>query len=69
MIRNTSTDEAPWHVIPAENRWFARIVIAESIVKTLARLDLKFPAVEGKALTELKKVRRALLAERSSRQG
>jgi PPK2 family polyphosphate:nucleotide phosphotransferase len=64
MIRNTSTDEAPWHVIPADDRWLARIVAAATIIETLDRLDLKFPVVEGQALTELKKVRRALLAER-----
>jgi PPK2 family polyphosphate:nucleotide phosphotransferase len=62
MISNTSTDEAPWHVIPANNRWLARIVVAATIIETLDGLDLKFPIVEGKALTELKKVRRALLA-------
>lgn len=67
MIRNTSTNEAPWHVIPADNRWFARIVIAATIVKALDGLDLKFPVVEGRALAELKKVRSALLAEPSSR--
>jgi PPK2 family polyphosphate:nucleotide phosphotransferase len=67
MISNTSTDEAPWHVIPANNRWLARIVVAATIIETLDGLDLKFPVVAGKALAELKKVRRALLAERGSR--
>jgi PPK2 family polyphosphate:nucleotide phosphotransferase len=67
MISNTSTDEAPWHVIPADNRWLARIVVAATIIQTLDGLALKFPVVEGKALSELKKVRRALLAERGSR--
>jgi PPK2 family polyphosphate:nucleotide phosphotransferase len=66
MISNSSTDEAPWHVIPANNRWLARIVVAATIIETLDGLDLKFPVVKGKALTELKKVRRALLAERGS---
>jgi polyphosphate kinase 2 (PPK2 family) len=57
LIHNTSTGEAPWHVIPANNRWFARIVVAATIIETVDELDLKFPAVDGKALTELKKVR------------
>lgn len=63
MIRNTSTEQASWHVIPADNRWFARIVIAATIVETLDGLNLKFPVIEGKALAELKDVRRALKAE------
>jgi hypothetical protein len=62
-IRHTSRPEAPWHVVPADNKRFARLVIAESIVEAMENLDLQFPKVEGAALKELKKVRRALLAE------
>jgi hypothetical protein len=53
-------------LIPADNRWFVRIMVAAATIEALERLQLKFLAVEGKALTELKKVRRALLAERGS---
>jgi hypothetical protein len=67
MIRNASTDDAPWRVIPANNGWFARIVVAATSIDALDGLDLKFPVVEGKALAEWKKVRRALLAEGGSR--
>ena len=66
-IRHTSRPEAPWHVVPADNKRFARLVIAESIVEAMEKLDLQFPKVEDAALKELKKVRRALLAEAPKR--
>jgi PPK2 family polyphosphate:nucleotide phosphotransferase len=63
-IRETSRPEAPWFVVPADNKWFTRMVVAGAIVNAMERLDLKFPKVEGKALKELQKVRKTLLAER-----
>ena len=62
-IRHTSRPEAPWYVVPANNKPFARLVIAEAIVEAMEGLKLEFPKVEGAALKELEKVRRALLAE------
>ena len=62
-IRATSRDEARWYVVPADNKRFARLVIAEAIVEAMEGLKLEFPKVEGAALKELAKVRRALLAE------
>src|SRR5215213_9689440 len=66
-IRHTSRPEAPWYVVPADNKWFARLVIAEAIVEAMEGLKLEFPKVEGSALTELEKVRRALSAEKPTR--
>ena len=63
MIRNTSRDEAPWYVVPADNKWFTRIVVSAAIVEAMGRLDLHFPKVEGAALAEMEEVRKALLAE------
>ena len=63
-IRQTSTEEAPWHVIPADNKWFTRLAVAAVMVDALERLDLAFPKVEGTALAELEKARKALMAER-----
>jgi PPK2 family polyphosphate:nucleotide phosphotransferase len=63
MIRATSRPEAPWHVVPADHKWFGRLVVAGAIVDALERLDLAFPKVEGAALEELKKVEDALKAE------
>jgi hypothetical protein len=64
MVRHTSTPEAPWYVIPADNKWFARLVVAAALVETMERLDLHFPKIEGAALNELMKVRKMLLAEK-----
>jgi polyphosphate kinase 2 (PPK2 family) len=69
MIRHTTTAEAPWFVIPADDKWFARIAIAAIMTETLEGLDLAFPEVKGKALAELKKVRKALEAEAPKRKG
>jgi PPK2 family polyphosphate:nucleotide phosphotransferase len=66
MIRQTSTPEAPWFVVPADHKWFARIVVAAALVQELQALDLDFPKVSGKALKELHKARKALKAERDS---
>ena len=67
MIRHTSTPEAPWHVVPTDRKWFAHLAIAATIVERLERLDLQFPKVEGRALAEMRKVRKALMAERPGR--
>src|SRR6478735_3292035 len=63
VIRHTSTRQAPWHVVPADHKWFARVVIGSTIVAALDRLDLKFPKVDDAAKAEFKQVREALLAE------
>jgi PPK2 family polyphosphate:nucleotide phosphotransferase len=61
-IRHTSRPEAPWYVVPADNKWFARIVIAGALVQALEDLDPQYPKVEGAALKELETVRKALEA-------
>jgi PPK2 family polyphosphate:nucleotide phosphotransferase len=63
MIRATSSEEAPWHVIPADNKWFARLLIGATIVEAMEGLKLEFPKVDGTALAEMEKVRKALAAE------
>jgi len=65
MIRHTSAAHAPWYVVPADNKWFARLVVAGALVDAIERLDLHFPKVEGAALSELMKARKALLAEKA----
>jgi PPK2 family polyphosphate:nucleotide phosphotransferase len=64
MIRHTSTAAAPWYVVPADNKWFARLLVAGALVDAMERLELEFPKVEGAALRELMKARKALLAEK-----
>jgi PPK2 family polyphosphate:nucleotide phosphotransferase len=63
VIRHTSARHAPWHVVPADHKWFARVVIGSTIVAALDRLDLHFPKVEKADRSEFKQVREALLAE------
>jgi PPK2 family polyphosphate:nucleotide phosphotransferase len=62
-IRATSRKHAPWYVVPADSKPFARLVVARAIVDTLARLDLKFPKVDAAALKEMQTIRAALMAE------
>src|SRR5436190_19430577 len=62
-IRHTSRPEAPWYVVSANSKWFARLIIAEAIIEAMEELKLAFPKVEGAALKELQKVKRVLLAE------
>jgi PPK2 family polyphosphate:nucleotide phosphotransferase len=63
MIRATSRAQAPWYVVPADHKWFARLVVARAMVEALEGLDLAFPKVADDALVELEKVRTALEAE------
>jgi len=53
MIRHTSTPEAPWYVVPADNKWFTRVVVAATVIETLASLDLEYPKVGRAKLKEL----------------
>jgi len=69
MIRATSREEAPWYVVPADNKPFARLVVSAALIETLASLDLRFPKVGGKALAEMKEVRAALLKEGQGKNG
>ena len=64
MIRATSRPQAPWYVVPADNKWFTRLVVIDAIVDALESLKLEFPKVEGRALADLQKARKALMAER-----
>ncbi len=64
MIRATSGPEAHWYVVPADNKWFTRLVVAAALVEALDRLKLDYPKVEGKVLAELKKAGKALKAEK-----
>ena len=62
-IRHTASKFAPWYVVPANNKWFTRIVVAAAIIDALASLDLEYPEVDEAKLKELRAARRALVAE------
>jgi len=62
-ICHTSTEQAPWYVIPADRKWFARLSIAAILVERLEALDLQFPKFDETNLDELKKAEMALREE------
>ena len=66
-IQNTSTKQAPWLVVPADRKWFARLVIAGAVLGALEELDLEPPSVTPVQEQELEQVRAALLEEVSAR--
>ena len=64
MIRNTATPFAPWYVVPADNKWFTRIVVAAAVIDTLASLNLHYPEVDDAKRKELQEVKKKLLAQK-----
>ena len=63
IIRRTATPEAPWYVVPADNKWFTRLVVAAAVIDALAGLDLQYPEVGPRQRRELAAARRTLLRE------
>ncbi len=62
-IRATATEHAPWFVVPADQKWFTRLVVAAAIVETLEGLDLAFPKVDDAQRKELALARAQLAKE------
>jgi PPK2 family polyphosphate:nucleotide phosphotransferase len=60
MIRRTATEEAPWFVVPADNKWFTRLVVAASVIDALESLDLAFPQIDAAKRKELQAARAEL---------
>jgi PPK2 family polyphosphate:nucleotide phosphotransferase len=63
MIRHTASPHAPWFVVPADNKWFTRLIVAAAIVQALEGLDLRFPEVDEERRRELARARRMLERE------
>ncbi len=63
MIRNTATDYAPWVIVPADNKWFSRLLVVTTVVAALDRLNLQYPKVTTAELAELKEARKQLEKE------
>ena len=64
MIRNTSTEEAPWYVVPADNKWFTRLVVSTVLVDTLESLDLAYPKVGAAEKKELEAAKKILVSKK-----
>jgi hypothetical protein len=60
MIRRTATPEAPWYVVPADHKWFTRIVVAAAIVDGLASLNLEYPKVSKAQAKEIEEARKLI---------
>ena len=60
MIRHTASEHAPWYVVPADNKWFTRLVVAEAVVDALKRMNLKYPKVSGEEKAALTEARQQL---------
>lgn len=63
IVRHTATSHAPWYVVPADHKWFARVVIGSVINAALEKLDLRFPRADKASLAEFAQVRKALEKE------
>src|SRR6187401_2177442 len=62
MIQETATKDAPWYVVPADNKWFTRVVVAAAVIETLDSLDLAYPRVDEEKLKELATAKKKLMA-------
>jgi polyphosphate kinase 2 (PPK2 family) len=63
VLSNTSTEHAPWYVIPADRKWLMRLSAAAVILDQLARIDPKFPVIDDAARTAMLEAKAELLAE------
>ena len=69
MLSHTSTDWAPWYVIPADHKWFARVAAAAVIFDALAAIDPRYPVIDDAARRDLLAVREELIAEAPEKGG
>jgi len=63
MIQETATKDAPWYVVPADNKWFTRVVVGAAVIETLDSLDLAYPTVDDGKLKELAAAKKKLLSK------
>jgi PPK2 family polyphosphate:nucleotide phosphotransferase len=63
MIRHTATEWAPWHVVPADRKWYTRLIVSAIVIDAIQSLDPRFPEVDAKTRAEFKKTKAALEAE------
>src|SRR5882762_2167989 len=69
MIRHTASREAPWYVVPADNKWFTRIVVAAAVIETLDALNLHYPKSSEEKLKDLAAAKQMLIREQSPGRG
>lgn len=64
MIRHTATKSSPWYVVPADNKWFTRLVVAAAVIDALASLNMQYPKIDKEKAEELEAAKQALLNEK-----
>jgi PPK2 family polyphosphate:nucleotide phosphotransferase len=64
MISNTATKKAPWYVVPANNKWFTRMVVAAAIIEAMDSMDLAYPKVDAARLNDIAMAKKMLLSEK-----
>jgi len=64
MIENTATEYAPWYVVPADNKWFTRLVVSTVVVETLESLNLTYPKVDEAKRKELEAAKKILISKK-----
>jgi len=69
VIRQTSTPHAPWYVVPADNKWFTRLVVAAAVIDALEHMDLAFPTIDRAKRKELAVARAVLDGEARGKSG
>ena len=62
-VRHTASKDAPWYVVPADNKWFTRVVVAAAIIEALSSLDLRYPELSPAQTREIAAARRELARE------
>ena len=63
MIQATATKHAPWYVVPADNKWFTRVIVGAAVIEALASLDLAYPKVNEAKLKELAAAKKKLMSK------
>jgi len=63
MVRHTASEHAPWYVVPADNKWFTRLVVSHAVVDVLKSMNLKYPKVSSAERAALKQARQQLKSE------
>ena len=63
-IRETATEDSPWYVVPADNKWFTRVIVAAAVIDALAARNLHYPNVSAAQRQELAAAKKALLASK-----
>src|SRR6187551_850849 len=63
MIQQTATKEAPWYVVPADNKWFTRVIVGSAVIEALTSLDLAYPEVDQSKLKELAVAKKKLVSK------